>query len=148
MIATRGFPGGTVVKNPSANAGDARDVSSIPGSGGSPGVGNGSSLQYSCPGNSMDRGAWGDKSPRGHKESDTTEQLSTAHDDVHPPLSHHTEHIPLRVCHKQINRTYKQNPSILQRKQNPTGERDCRRNAGLGGFLVAVNLFCDIMNYI
>ena len=35
-----------VVKNPPANAGDARDVGSIPGSGRSPGVGNGNSLQY------------------------------------------------------------------------------------------------------
>ena len=34
-----GFPGGTVMKNPPANAGDARDVSSIPGSGRSPGGG-------------------------------------------------------------------------------------------------------------
>ena len=36
----RGFPGGEVVKNPPANAGDARDALSIPGSGRSPGVGN------------------------------------------------------------------------------------------------------------
>ena len=36
------------VKNPPANAGDARDVGSIPGSGRSPGVGNGTPLQYSC----------------------------------------------------------------------------------------------------
>ena len=67
-----------MVKNPSASAGDARDVSLIPGSGGSPGGGNGNSLQYSCLGNSMDRGALGDNSPWGHKESDTTERLSTA----------------------------------------------------------------------
>ena len=52
-----GFPCGAVVKNLSANAGDARDVGLIPGSG-SPGVGNGNPLQYSCLGNSMDRGAW------------------------------------------------------------------------------------------
>ena len=50
-----GFPGGSVVKNPPANAGDA---GSIPGSGRSPGVGNGNPLQYSCLGNPMDRGAW------------------------------------------------------------------------------------------
>ena len=37
-----------VVKNLSANAGDTRDTSSIPGSGRSPGVGNGNPLQYSC----------------------------------------------------------------------------------------------------
>ena len=40
-----GFPGGTVVKNPSANAGDARDSGSIPGSGRSSGEGNGNPLQ-------------------------------------------------------------------------------------------------------
>ena len=53
-----GFPGGTVVKNLPANAGDARDVGSIPGSGRSPGGGNGNPLQYSCLGNPIDRGAW------------------------------------------------------------------------------------------
>ena len=50
-----GFPGDSVIKNPPANAGDK---SSTPGSGGSPGGGNGYSLQYSCLGNPMDRGAW------------------------------------------------------------------------------------------
>ena len=50
-----GFPGGTVIQNPPANA---EDVSSVPGSGRSPGVGNGNALQYSCLENSMDRGAW------------------------------------------------------------------------------------------
>ena len=40
----KGFPGGTVVKNPSANAGDSRDVDLVPGSGRSPGVGNGNPL--------------------------------------------------------------------------------------------------------
>ena len=53
-----GFPGGTVVKNPPANAGDTRDTGSIPGSGKSPGVGNVNQLQYSCWENSMDRAAW------------------------------------------------------------------------------------------
>ena len=47
-----------MVKNLPANAGDARDAGSIPGSGRSPGVGNGNPLQYSCVENSMDRGAW------------------------------------------------------------------------------------------
>ena len=47
-----------VVKNLSANAGDTRDVGSIPGLGISPRVGNGKPLQYSCLQNSMDRGAW------------------------------------------------------------------------------------------
>ena len=52
---TMGFPGGSAVKNPSANAGD---TSSIPRSGRSPGKGNGNPLQYSCLENSMERGAW------------------------------------------------------------------------------------------
>ena len=45
-------------KNLPANAGDLRDASLIPGLGRSPGVGNDTSLQYSCLENSMDRGAW------------------------------------------------------------------------------------------
>ena len=53
-----GFPGGSVVKNPPANAEDARDTGSIPGSGRSPGEGNGNSFQYSCLGNPMDRRVW------------------------------------------------------------------------------------------
>ena len=57
-MSKRGFPGGAVVKNLSANVEDARDVDSIPGSGRSPGVGNGNPLQYSCLGNSMDGEAW------------------------------------------------------------------------------------------
>ena len=50
-----GFPGGSVVKNPPANAGD---VGLIPGSERSLGEGNGNPLQYSCLENPMDRGAW------------------------------------------------------------------------------------------
>ena len=58
------IPGSEVVKNlPAkkkkknlpANAGDSRDMGSIPGSGRSPGVGNGNPLQFSCLENSMDR---------------------------------------------------------------------------------------------
>ena len=47
-----------MVKNLPANAGDIRDVGSIPGSGKSPGGGHGNPLQYSCLENPMDRGAW------------------------------------------------------------------------------------------
>ena len=53
----QGFPGGAVVKNPPANAGDSGDMGLIPGSGRYPRVGNGHPLQYSCLGNFMDRGA-------------------------------------------------------------------------------------------
>ena len=63
-----GFPEGSVVKNPLANAGD---VGSIPGSRRSSGGGNGKPLQYSCLGNPMDRGAWWATVSR--KESDMTE---------------------------------------------------------------------------
>ena len=49
------FPGGSVVKNQPANAGD---IGLIPGSGRCPEEGNGNSLQYSCLGNPKDRGAW------------------------------------------------------------------------------------------
>ena len=54
----KGFPSSAVVKNLPAKAGDAGDAGSIPGSERSPGVGNGSPLQYSCLGNPMDREAW------------------------------------------------------------------------------------------
>ena len=53
-----GFPGGTIVQNLTASAGDARNAGSIPGLRKSPGVGNGNPLQYSCLENSEDRGAW------------------------------------------------------------------------------------------
>ena len=46
------------IKNPPANAGDVRDEGLTPGSGRSPGEGNGNPLQYSCLGNPMDRRAW------------------------------------------------------------------------------------------
>ena len=52
------FPGGSVVKNSPANAGDAGDVGLIPGLGRSLGEGNGNPLQCSCLENPMDRGAW------------------------------------------------------------------------------------------
>ena len=56
---------GAMVKNPPANSGDARDLGSIPGSGRSPGEGNGNPLQNSCLRNPMDRGPWGATHPTG-----------------------------------------------------------------------------------
>ena len=50
------FPGGSVVKNPTVNAGD---MGSIPGLRRSPEEGNGNPLHYSCQDNPMDRRAWG-----------------------------------------------------------------------------------------
>ena len=67
-----------MVKNLPANAGDTGDASLIPGSGGSPGGGNGTPLQYSCLENSMDRGAW---QVTVHK---TAEWDMTANEKAHP----------------------------------------------------------------
>ena len=49
------FPGGSDTKESACSTGD---LGSVPGSGRSSGEGNGNPLQYSCPENSMDRGAW------------------------------------------------------------------------------------------
>ena len=59
-----------MVKNPPASAGD---TGSIPGSGRSPGEGNGNPLKYSCLGTSMDRVGY---SPYVHRQLDNTEQLN------------------------------------------------------------------------
>ena len=53
-----GFPSSLVIKNLPAHAGATGDTGSVPGSGRSPGGGNGNPLQYSCLENPMDRGAW------------------------------------------------------------------------------------------
>ena len=58
-----------MVKNLPANAGNAKDVGSIPGSGGSPGVGNGNALQYTYLENSVDRETGGLQSMSTHTHS-------------------------------------------------------------------------------
>ena len=67
-----------VVKNLPANAGDKRDVGSIPGSGRSPGGGHGNSLQYSCLENPRDRGAQGLKSIGSQRVGHSTHTWPTA----------------------------------------------------------------------
>ena len=62
-----------MVKDPPASAGD---VGSVPGSGGSPGEGNGNPLQYSCLENHMDRGAWWTTVHGVAKESNRTQRLN------------------------------------------------------------------------
>ena len=70
LFFSKGFLGGTVVKNLPANAGDSENSDLIPGSGRSPGAGHGNPLQYSefHAQSSLER-----YSPRGHKESDRNE---------------------------------------------------------------------------
>ena len=74
-----GFPGGSVVKNPPANAGD---TGSIPGWGRFPGGRNGNPLQYSCLENLHGQKSLAGYSPGGLKESDMTEATE------HTPLSY------------------------------------------------------------
>ena len=69
-----GFCSGSVVNNLPANAGD---LGPVPGSDRSSGGGHGNPLQYSCLGNSMDRGTWQATVHGVTKESDITYQLKT-----------------------------------------------------------------------
>ena len=76
-------------KNPPANAGDVRDVGLIPGSGRSPGEGNGNPLQYSCLENPMERGAWWATVHRVTKSRTRLKWLSTTLDCSPPGSSVH-----------------------------------------------------------
>ena len=94
------FPGGSDAKESACSAGDP---GSIPGSGRSPGEGNGYPLQYSGLENSMDRGAWQSYSPWGRKESDTTEWLTLSHfhgrnkDNSYDPCPHATPSAVVKI---------------------------------------------------
>ena len=72
-----GFPDGSVVKNPPANAGDTGDVGYIPASGRSPGGENGKTRPVFLPGESHEQSSLAGFSPWSCKESDITKQLST-----------------------------------------------------------------------
>ena len=78
-----------VVKNPPANAGNVRDVGSIPGSGRSSGGGHCKPLQYSCLENPMDRGAWWATVHKGAKSQTPLKWLrpSTHQSHQNPPRS-------------------------------------------------------------
>ena len=72
-----------MVKNPLTNAGDVRDVGSIPGSGRSPGGGHGNPLQYSLPGEPHGQRSLVGYSPQGRKELDMTEVTQRARTHTH-----------------------------------------------------------------
>ena len=74
LILGPDFPGGSEGKESTCNAGD---LGSIPGLGRCPGGGHGNPLQYPCLENRHGQRSLVDCSPWGHKESDTTKQLST-----------------------------------------------------------------------
>ena len=76
ILWSTGSQGALMVKNPPANAGDARDVGLIPGSGRSPRVGNSHPLQYSFLKSCMDRWAW---QATFHGISKSWTRLSTKH---------------------------------------------------------------------
>ena len=73
------FPDGSMLTNP-ARAGD---LGLMPGSGGSPREGSGHPLQYSCPENPVDRGAWWAAGRGVKKESATIEQLNNKQRQIH-----------------------------------------------------------------
>ena len=80
-----------MVKNLPASAGD---LGSVPGSGRSPGEGNGDPLQYSCQGNLMDRGAWWATVHGVMKELDTTERLDNRADSC--------QQVMRAICDEQV----------------------------------------------
>ena len=82
MVMLMGFPGGSVVKNLPAIAGELRNMGLIPGWGRSPGEGNGNTLQYSCLKKSHGQKSLAGYSPWGCKE--VRYDLATKH--KHIPL--------------------------------------------------------------
>ena len=94
-----GFPGGSDGKESACNAGT---LGSIPGLGRSPGGGHGNPLQYSCLENPHGQRSLVGYSPRGRKESDTTERLSTHI--THTQMHTHTRKCAHKHIHKHIHR--------------------------------------------
>ena len=77
LLLIMDFPGGAVVKKPPTIARDSRDLGSIPGSGRSPGEGNGNPLQYSCLEKSHGQRSLVGYGPQSHKKLEMTEGLHT-----------------------------------------------------------------------
>ena len=114
---TNGFPGGIVVKNLPANAGDARNTGLIPWSGRSPGVGNSNPLHYFLPGKFHRQKNLAGYKSMGSQESDTTDHRHT-----HKLQTQH-EMFPGRLTEKTVSHTIqpshgnKKNP-VLFKDQN------------------------------
>ena len=112
-ICLGALQGVLVVKNLPANAGDARDVGSIPGLGRSPGVENGNPFQYSCLESSMDRGALWATVHGVTKSQNMTEQLNThthkhthtrTQTQMHPIDSVSLENPNTHICEVYLNK--------------------------------------------
>ena len=114
-------PGGTVIKNVPANAGDKGDKSSIPGSGRSPGERNSNPLQYSCPENSTEKGALQATAHGITKESDMTEHRHTH------GWSLHLMGLVSLGKDTWVERAYNLERDYLQaRKRDPTRNQSCQ----------------------
>ena len=111
-----GFPGGAVVKNPLANAVDARGEGSVLGSERSPVGGNGYPLQYSCLGNSMDRGAWW---ATVHRVTKNQTWLSTHSNNIRRKVP--IEWVSTAVWNQDLKLSYDQDAVHSMRKQMVSG---------------------------
>ena len=123
LISKLGLPWWLSVKYPPANTGDTGVAGLIPGSGRSPGEGNGNPLQYSCLGNPMDRVAWWATVHRvwvGHDLVTKQQQqqnvsypadcLLASSSSTGPPTHHHG----LRACHLGRSSTHQDQPGRAQ----------------------------------
>ena len=106
-----------MVKNPPANAGDAKDTNSIPGSGRSPGEGNGNPLQYSCLDNPMDRGAWRATVLGIAKSQTRLKQLSTQHTHMGSKVGFPGGSDSKKICLQWRRPAF--NPWVWRRKWQP-----------------------------
>ena len=112
----RGFPGGAVVQNPPANAGDARDAGLIPGLGRSP-------APVSLPGGPHGHRSLAGYSPQGRKESDMTERLCTNYTDGKERKSLPRKSLLskiLGICSLKVERSFRTDaPCLLQVNTSP-----------------------------
>ena len=103
-----------VVKNLPANAGDVRDVGSIPESGRAPGEGNGNPLQYSCLENSTGRGAWR-ATVHGVAESQTQLTWLSMHTHIHKNAMQSLESCCRKPRNSQIRESWNRaSPMLLE----------------------------------